>query len=178
MKWSLKLGKLLGIGAYLHFAFLLLFASLGFLHDPLLVFIAIFAFHGAQAKAGLVEMQSALTGLRIRDSLMSRCQTLSSQGTRDKAGAGLLAGSQHDSPVMNDGQPVGILRRNDLVKALPEGRSDASVADAMSRGCEMVDENSSLQVAVQTMRTHASGTVPVMVDGRLVVLFPSKTFQE
>ena len=32
MKWSLKLGKLLGIDVYLHFTFLLLLAFLGFVY--------------------------------------------------------------------------------------------------------------------------------------------------
>jgi hypothetical protein len=32
MKWSLKLGRLLGIDVYLHFTFLLLLAFLGFLY--------------------------------------------------------------------------------------------------------------------------------------------------
>ena len=32
MKWSLKLGRLLGIDVYLHFTFLLLLAFLGFVY--------------------------------------------------------------------------------------------------------------------------------------------------
>jgi REP element-mobilizing transposase RayT len=38
--------------------------------------------------------------------------------------------------VLEQDRPVGILRRNDLVKALAQGRPEASVSEAMCRDCE------------------------------------------
>lgn len=177
---SLRLGRrrATAIAANVGQAMAILFGILGFFFNPFLVFIAIFVFLGAQAEADLVEMQSALAGLRVRAGMMSRYRTLSSRDPLSKAVTELLAGSQHDFPVMEDGRPVGILRRNDLVKALSEGRRDSTIAEAMSRGCEMVDENALLQGAVETMRARNCSTVPVMADGRMVGLLTLENVSE
>ena len=107
------------------------FGVFGFFYNPFLVFIAIFVYLGAQAEAGVVEMQSALGKFRVRDAMMTRFRSLATTDTLGKAVDELLAGSQQDFPVMEGGQPVGLLRRNDLVKALSENRRDAKVEDFM-----------------------------------------------
>lgn len=177
---SMRLGRRRAtvIAANVGQAMAILFGIFGFFFNPFLIFIGIFVFLGAQAEAGLVEMQSALSGLRVRDAMVSHYRTLSSQDTLDKAVTELLAGSQHDFPVMENGRPVGILRRNDLVKALSEGRRDESVSQAMQSGCEMVDETALLQGAVESMRSQGCTTVPVMADGRMVGLLNLENVSE
>ena len=148
----------------------ILFGIFGFFYNPFLIFIAIFVYLGAQAEAGMVEMQSALAGLRVRDAMMTRFRTLAPQDTLDKAVTELLAGSQQDFPVVENDKPIGILRRNDLVKALSDGRRDDAVTAGMSRDCETVDEASSLQSAVESMRARQCATMPVMAGGLMVGL--------
>jgi len=161
MKWRLKLGKLFGIDVYLHY--------------PFLIFIGIFVYLGAQTEAGMVEMQSALAGLRVRDAMMTRFRTLAAQDTLGKAVTELLAGSQQDFPVVENDKPVGILRRNDLVKALSEGRGDDAVTSGMSRDCETVDEARSLKSAVESMRARQCATMPVVAGGRMGGLLTLET---
>lgn len=156
----------------------ILFGIVGFLYNPFLIFIAIFVYLGAQAEAGMVEMQSAMEGFRVRDAMMTRFRSLSTRDTLDKAVGELLAGSQQDFPVLEDDRPVGILRRNDLVKALSDGRRDALVADVMCRECETVDEGAPLRGAVETMHARQCGTVPVVADGRIVGLLTLENTSE
>jgi Zn-dependent protease len=154
------------------------FGILGFFYNPFLIFIGIFVYLGAQAEAGTVEMQSALSGLRVRDAMMTRFRTLASRDTLTEAVTELLAGSQQDFPIMENDKPVGILRRNDLVKALSEGRHSASVSDTMSRDCESVDEGDLLQGAVEAMRNRQCATVPVLAKGRIVGLLTLENITE
>jgi Zn-dependent protease/CBS domain-containing protein len=156
----------------------ILFGIVGFFYNPFLIFIAIFVYLGAQAEAGMVEMQSALAGLRVRDAMMTRFRTLTAQDTLAKAVDELLAGSQQDFPVLENDQPVGILRRNDLVRALSEGRRDAPVTEGMRRDCETVDEATSLKGAVESMRERQCATMPVVAGGRIVGLLTLEHISE
>ena len=156
----------------------ILFGIVGFFYNPFLIFIGIFVYLGAQAEASMVEMQSALAGLRVRDAMMTRFRTLAAQDTLAKAVEELLAGSQQDFPVLENAQPIGILRRNDLVKALAEGRRDAAVTESMSHDCETVDEATSLKSAVESMRERQCATVPVVAGGRVVGLLTLEHISE
>ncbi len=156
----------------------ILFGIVGFLYNPFLIFIAIFVFLGAQAESGMVEMQSALEGLHVRDAMMTRFRTLAPPDPLSKAVDELLAGSQQDFPVTEDERPVGILRRNDLVKALSDGRRDAPVSEVMCRECETVDEAAPLKGAVESMHTRHCATVPVVTAGRIVGLLTLENISE
>jgi Zn-dependent protease len=156
----------------------ILFVIIGFFYSPFLIFIGIFVYLGAQAEAGAVEMQSALAGLRVRDAMMTRFRTLAAQDPLAKAVEELLAGSQQDFPVLENDQPVGILRRNDLVKALSEGRREAAVSDAMSRDCETVDEAAPLRGVVEVMQARQCTTMPVVAGGRMVGLLTLENISE
>ena len=105
----------------------ILFVIYGFVSNPFLIFIGIFVYLGAQGEAAQVETESALDGLRVRDAMMTRFRTLSARDSLGKAVEELLAGSQQDFPVLENEEVVGILRRNDLVKALAEASFGAKV---------------------------------------------------
>ncbi len=177
---AMRLGRrrATAIAANIGQAMAILFGILGFFYNPFLVFIAIFVFLGAQAEASAVEMQSALDGLRVRDGMMTRFRTLSTQDTLDTAVAELLAGSQQDFPVIENGLPVGMLRRNDLVKALSEGRRHAHVTEVMCRQCATVDEAAFLKRAVESMHSLQCATLPVISGGRIVGLLTLENVSE
>lgn len=156
----------------------ILFVVVGFFYNPFLIFIGIFVYLGAQAEAGLVTMQSALKGLRVRDAMMTRFRTLTPQDTLAKAVQVLLAGSQQDFPVLENDQPVGILRRNDLVKALSESRREALVTEVMCGDCETVDEASPLKGAVEAMQARQCAAVPVVAGDRVVGLLTLENISE
>ena len=126
----------------------------------------------------MVEMQSALAGLRVRDAMMTRFRTLRAHDTLAKAVDELLAGSQQDFPVLENDKLIGILRRNDLVKALSEGRSDDAVTVGMSRDWETVDETASLKSVVESMHAQQYATMPVMSGGRIIGLLTLENISE
>ncbi|MBX7122779.1 MAG: site-2 protease family protein [Opitutaceae bacterium] len=167
------------IAASIGQAMAIVFGFLGlWLGHPLLVLIAIFVFLGAQAEAGQVEMQSALEGLRVGDAMMTYYRTLEPQTSLIQAVKELLAGSQQDFPIVENDVPIGILRRNDLVKALTENRGDTAVTEIMWRECQPVDETAPLRSTVEKMQAGHCGTVPVIRAGRLVGLLTMENIGE
>ncbi|MBL9212496.1 MAG: CBS domain-containing protein, partial [Opitutaceae bacterium] len=159
-------------------AMAIVFGVVGFFHNPILIFIAIFVYLGAQAEAGMVEMQSALGSLRVRDAMMTHFRALAANDPLDKAVQELLAGAQQDFPVLENGVAVGILRRNDLVKALAEGRRQATVADAMSRACESVEDSAPLTGTVESMQGKPCSTLAVTRAGQVVGLLTLENVSE
>jgi hypothetical protein len=123
----------------------ILFGIVGFMYNPFLIFIAIFVFLGAQGEAQMVEASTAMRGLAVRDAMLSRFRTLGAEDTLGKAVEELLAGSQQDFPVVEEGRVTGVLRRNDLVKALAATGRDTRVGEAMSRDCLWFSEEHSLE---------------------------------
>lgn len=167
------------IAANIGQAMAILFGIIGFFaKNPFLIFIAIFVFLGAQGEAAHVETQSALEGLRVRDAMMTRFRALGAQDTLDRAIGELLAGSQQDFPVLEDGRVVGILRRNDLVKALADGRREAPVGDVMCRECKPVEASAILARTLETMRANQCATVPVTDAGNFVGLLTLENIGE
>lgn len=166
------------IAANIGQAMAILFGIVGFFYNPFLIFIGIFVFLGAQAEAAHVEAQSALKGLLVRDAMMSRFRTLSAEDSLAKAVEELLAGSQQDFPVVENGRVSGILRRNDLVRALAEGRGEASVGDAMCRDCPTVKATDDLAPTIESMRQRQCATAPVMTDGQITGLLTLENISE
>jgi Zn-dependent protease len=151
---------------------------LGLVSNPFLVILAVFVFIGAQAEAGMVEMDSAIEGLEVRAAMMTRFRTLEADDSLGVAVSALLAGSQQDFPVLENGRPVGILRRNDLVKALTHGSQNVPVRDVMCRDVATVEAGASLKETIARMHALPCASMPVMSDGRLVGLLTFENVSE
>jgi Zn-dependent protease len=148
----------------------ILFGLLGLFGNPMLLFIALFVYLGAQTEAEMVGMQRLLKGRLVRDAMMTRFRTLPAEATLDFAVGELLAGAQQDFPVVSNGGLVGMLQRNDLVKAIAEGGRQAPVRTAMRENCAVVDAAEPLRAAFEKMRQGECSTLPVVEGGRLVGL--------
>lgn len=156
----------------------ILFGIAGFMFNPFLIFIAIFVFLGAQAEAQMVTASTALKGLTVRDAMLTRYRTLSAEDSLAKAIEELLAGSQQDFPVMDGDEVAGMLRRNDLVKALAGAGRDAKVGQAMSRECITVNADEPLEKALQRIRETHCATTPVLQKRRMVGLLTMENIAE
>src|ERR1022692_1845596 len=104
---------------------------LGLFGNPLLIFIAIFVYLAAAAEAHMVAIRAMSRGLPVTAAMMTQFATLTPDEHVDAAVETLLRTSQGEFPVVDgDGRPVGVLVRNDLIRALKERGPDARVADA------------------------------------------------
>jgi CBS domain-containing protein len=148
----------------------LLFGFVGLLgFNPILVFIALFVFLGAQQENQAATMRTAIQGVPVQDVMMTRFETLEPESTLEDAVHKLLEGSEHAFPIVENGnRPVGLLTRRDLVKALNKSGRSAPVRKVMRTSFPRVEETGSLETAYQSMREQQCPIALVIKDGQLV----------
>lgn len=148
-----------------------LFGLLGLLTpQPMLLFIAFFVYMGAAQEASTVQAELAFRGVPVRDAMMTRFHTLHADEPLAGAVNALLAGAQHDFPVLDNDRIAGILTRSALIDALSKNGPAAAVGTAMQPAPAAVRPEQSLEATFQQMREEEAQTVPVVEEGRLVGL--------
>jgi Zn-dependent protease/predicted transcriptional regulator len=148
----------------------LLFGFLGLFTNPLLVFIALFVWIGAAQEATMVQVKSALGGIPVSKAMMTDFKTLSPYDRLSRSIDLILAGSQQDFPVVDNGNLVGVLTRDALLASLARQGLDAFVSDVMERDFQTVDSHDMLESAFAQIENCACRTIPVVHGGQLVGL--------
>jgi CBS domain-containing protein len=146
----------------------ILFGLLGLFVNPWLLLIAIFVYLGAEAESRMVAARSTFRNVPVREAMMTKFRTLSESDTLGHAIEELLAGAQHDFPVVSDGHIVGVLPRATLLQALAQGDQNTRVSDVMDHECAVVDEEAVLDQTFQQMKERGCTSVPVVHGGALV----------
>jgi Zn-dependent protease len=159
------------IAAAIGQGFALLFGFLGLASgNYVLLFIAFFVWIGAAQENSMVQMRSALGGIPVHQAMLTEVHALSPRDDLGHAVQLILAQSQPDFPVVDDGAVVGILTRTDLLGALAREGRGARVGDVMQREFVALDPADMLEGAFQRLQACRCRTAPVVRGGRLVGL--------
>ena len=151
---------------------------LAFFGFPMLFFIALFVFIGAQEEAQMAQLTASMRGLKVQDAMIRNFRSLSVEDSLAAATSELITGSQHDFPVTEGAEVVGVLTRNDLVKALAERGPEAKVGSAMRSDCHLVTEGEMLEKSYELLRQDNCSTLPVVRAGRLVGMITLENIAE
>ena len=153
---------------------------IGLLTNPMLIFIAIFVYLAASSEAHMVAIRAMSRGVPVSTAMMTQFATLTPQAHVEEAVQTLLRTSQSEFPVVDgDGKPVGVLGRNDLIRAIKERGPDARVADAMSADVPTIGQRRCLDEAFRLLQEKSAPAVAVVDNaGRLVGLVTSETVGE
>jgi Zn-dependent protease/CBS domain-containing protein len=155
-----------------------LFGFAGLFGNPMLLLIALFVWIGAGQEAAAVEMKSSFAGVRVREAMLTDFRSLSpSQPLRDAARL-LLAGSQQDFPVMENGEVVGVLAHTRLIEALRERGMDTLVGEIMERNFHATSADEDLDNALGRLEPGQATLVPVMRNRQLVGLLTAQNVGE
>jgi len=165
-----QIAAALGQGFALVFAFFGLLGILGGMGNPLLLFIALFVWIGASQEAGAAQFRSVLTGSTVRDAMLTSYFTLSPGDPLARAVDLVMAGSQHDFPVVERGRVVGLLTRQRLMAALAEHGKGALVGMAMEAQFPTLGPDELLDEVLAGQASRPTGLTPVILDGQLVGL--------
>ncbi|MGH7972700.1 MAG: CBS domain-containing protein [Limisphaerales bacterium] len=110
--------------------------------------------------------------------MLTRFRTLNASDTLDTAIRELLAGSQQDFPIVENGNLVGVLRRNDLVRGLAQGGRERPIGEVLRSGCRRLHPEEPLERAFEVLREDGCQTLPVLSNGQLVGLLTLENVTE
>lgn len=163
-----------GVGQAMAF----LFGFLGLFGNPFLLFIALFVWIGATQEASMTQMKAALEGVPVDRAMVTDFRSLSPSDPLGEAIKLILAGSQHDFPVEQEGKVVGVLTRDQLLKALAQGGQTLSVGEVMHRDVPIVDFSEMLEDGLTKLQECECHTLPVTRRGHLVGLVTTDNMAE
>src|SRR6266498_1980119 len=154
------------------------FGFIGLFSNPFLLFIALFVWIGASQEASMVQMKNSISGIPVTHAMQTKFETLSPRDNLDRVVNLILAGSQHDFPVVEDGRLVGMLTRDDFIRALSREGQSTPVVNVMRRDLPTIDSHDMVEMAVTRLQESGSKTLPVMHAGQLVGLITSENITE
>lgn len=146
----------------------------------LLLFTSLFVWIGAARESEDVEMRSTLQGYTVDDAMLTSFATLRPEQTARDAAALILAGSQPDFPVVEDGRVVGLLTRKDLVQALVSQPADGDLplAKLMCRSFPACHTKDPLEECLQVLRESGLPLMPVLDAGIMVGILTPENIGE
>jgi Zn-dependent protease/CBS domain-containing protein len=146
--------------------------------DPFLVLIAFFVWLAASSEASATRLKSALDGIPVSRVMITDVRTLSPHDPLATAVDHVMGGFQHDFPVVDGQTVVGVLTRADLLRALGERKSGATVGDIMQRDFAATNPNELLERALTRLQQCRCQTLPVLRDGQLAGVLTMESIGE
>ena len=126
----------------------------------------------------MAQVKHSISGIPVTRAMLTDFAVLTPYDTLSRVVGLILAGSQHDFPVLQDGQVIGILDRDTFMKALSERGQNTSVAEIMRRDITEIDSHEMVEAALQRLQANGSKTLPVTHNGQLVGLITSENITE
>jgi stage IV sporulation protein FB len=176
----LPYGRATRIAARVGQAFAFLFGFLGLFGNPMLILIALFVYIAASQEAAFADLKDLSGSLSVSDAMMTQFAVLSANARIRDGAKALLRTSQHEFPVVDsEGRVLGILTRDDMIRALENSGPETPVTDVISQGVPVVRQNESLEKAFQLMQECECPALPV-VDawGRLAGIISPESVGE
>jgi Zn-dependent protease len=159
--------------------FSLVFAVIGVsTHNWVLVFIALFVFVTAGEERALVQTRTSLTGLPVSAAMVTAFVSLETRHELQYAVDLLLASEQKDFPVLEDGQLLGMLSSDDLLRGMSAEGPESPVGRLVKLDVAPIEASMPLDVALQRMSAARQHALPVMARGRLVGLLTLENVRE
>jgi Zn-dependent protease/CBS domain-containing protein len=151
------------IAATLGKALAVLIGVAGVLGNPLLILIAAVVWIGASQERALVHLRSALHGVPVSAAMLRHVDTVTPEQSLEDAAALLLSGGQNELPVIDHGQPVGVLTRGDVAAALAHAGPAAPIASAPRHAVVTVAPGDPLDKVLEQLR-QSPDAVALVVD--------------
>lgn len=156
-----------------------IFGFIGMFSNPFLLFIAFFVYIGASQEASMALMKNSISGIPVTRAMLTDFKTLSPRDTLAQVVGLILAGSQHDFPVVDaNGVVMGILERDAFIAALSRQGQSAPVIGVMRKDIPSVDSHDMVESALTRLQESGAKTLPVMHAGQFIGLITAENITE
>jgi len=156
----------------------LLFGLIGLFGNASLLFIAFFIWIGASQEAGMTQMKNAVSGIPVGRAMLTDYKSLSARDPLSRMSQLLLAGSQHDFPVIDNDRVVGIVTRDDFFTALTQHGESIAISAVMKKDLPEVDSYEMVETAFMRIQESGIPALPVTHAGKLVGIVTSENITE
>jgi Zn-dependent protease/CBS domain-containing protein len=136
----------------------------------MLLLIAVFVWFGAASEAQAATFRSVMNHVTVARAMLTEFGILSPSDPLAHAEKLILAGSQQDFPVVEDGRVVGVLGRAELFAELARSGNTVPVGSVMNRQVLVVKATDPLETALLRLQEAGVPLAVVEQDGRWVGL--------
>jgi Zn-dependent protease/predicted transcriptional regulator len=150
----------------------LVFGLLGLFSNPFLVFIAFFVWVGAQEEAKMAHVHASLAGVPVSRAMIDRFIVASPDESVASAAERMVASFQDDLPVTEGSRLVGVIGRDDVLRATLAGNPAGPVSLVMHTDTPSVSEAESLEAAVEKLQRSGRRSLPVVRGDTLLGVLP------
>lgn len=150
----------------------LVFGLVGLFVNPFLVFIAFFVWIGAHAEAQMAHVHASLAGVPVSRAMVTRFAVVTPDEPVSSVVDRMLGGFQDDVPVVEGARLVGVLGREDVLRAAIAGNAGALVRAAMRTEFSVVNESDPLELALERLQSSGRRSIPVVRGDDVVGMLP------
>lgn len=147
-------------------------------HNPFLMLIALFVWMGAASESSMVQLKAGLRGIPLTHAMITQFRTLAPSDPIGTATGHVIAGFQHDFPVLEDGRIVGVLTKSDLLKSLAEEGIHQPVASVMRRNFETADPADMLETVFDKLQDCDCHAIPIVRGDHLYGIVTTESVGE
>lgn len=156
----------------------LLFGLIGLFGNASLLFIAFFIWIGASQEASMTQMRNAISGIPVGRAMLTDYKALSPRDPLERMSQLLLAGSQHDFPVVDEERIVGVVTRDDFLRALAQHGDKIAISAVMKKDLPEIDSYEMVENALEKIQESGVPALPVTHAGQLVGMITAENITE
>jgi Zn-dependent protease len=154
------------------------FVFIGFYSNPFLIFIGLFIFLGAHAENEMLKTTSVLDEFRGRHALMTRYVSLDKTQTITTAIKSLLDGETRNFLITDNGQPYGVVSREDIIKGIGSSGEHATLETIANKNLVYFDIDTPLIEIYKSFREHKVPIALIKQSGEFTGIIDAENIAE
>jgi len=176
MRWSRL--KATRMAATLGQSLAIVFGIIGLFGNPFLILIAVFVWIGAAQEASMAVMQFAFHGVPVSRAMFTDFQVLTPDDLLSRPVELMQRSPQHNFPVVENGDVVGLLTASDLLTALANQKLEVPVKQVMRHTFVTAEASDSLENVFKRIQNSDSKIFLVTEHGNLAGLITPESLGE